>query len=403
MPDLCELIESLGPAGFYRRVCGLLDEKTLVPEDFSLRRLAEACGVLPELGRLNALAERTGDGPPDLLLREDRLEENAAGATTQLFRVVTGELVGRKVIDGYGRTDGLIADRLVTVLPSRTRGQRLAGFTALAGPTEVPENAEYEESTFGEKFVTAEEAKRGRILSITEELIGFDQTGEVLRRASALGESLRQDRERAVVRAVVDRADRPVYRPGGVGTPLFPADGSHRNRIGPGNTTSPDHADAVPLTDAAGVEAALAYRATQVLDDRVDGQRRPVVAPARQLLVPEALSATARSIVGATEVSRERTAGGKTVRTTGGNPVSNLEVLSSPFLDETGGSAGTTWYLGDFPRQFVWTEIWPVQTFLQRSDGPAAFDRDVALRVKARYFGGVTCTDTAFVTRVAGV
>lgn len=60
------------------------------------------------------------------------------------------------------------------------------------------------------------------------------------------------------------------------------------------------------------------------------------------------------------------------------------------------------WYLGDFKKQFVWTEIWPVQTFLQQSDSEAAFDRDVVLRVKVRYFGGVSAVDTAFVTKVDG-
>ena len=104
-------------------------------------------------------------------------------------------------------------------------------------------------------------------------------------------------------------------------------------------------------------------------------------------------------MVEATEV--RRTAADGTV-TVSGNPHRRLEVLSSPFLDELGEAGRRDWYLGDFKRQFVWTEVWPVQTFLQRSDGPAAFERDVALRVKARYFGGVSATDTAFVTKVVG-
>ena len=73
-----------------------------------------------------------------------------------------------------------------------------------------------------------------------------------------------------------------------------------------------------------------------------------------------------------------------------------------PFVDEQGGDAKADWYIGDFQRQFVWTEIWPVQTFLQRSESSAAFERDVVLRVKARYFGGISAVDTAFVTKVSG-
>lgn len=228
------------------------------------------------------------------------------------------------------------------------------------------------------------------------------QTGEINRRARQLGFYLRQERERTIVRAVTD-ADAAngsyVYRPHGAGTALYASDGSLRNYVGVGNTTSAGFNAAVPLVDWTDVEAVLHYRATQVVDDRVDGTARPIVVPARQLLVPEALRGTARGIVHATEVSVET--GGNRRRLA--NPLQgDLEVLSSPFLDEQGGTASQDWYLGDFKRQFVWTEIWPVQTFLQRADGPAAFERDVVLRVKVRYFGGVSAVDTAFVTKVDG-
>ena len=85
------------------------------------------------------------------------------------------------------------------------------------------------------------------------------------------------------------------------------------------------------------------------------------------------------------------------------NPVGGLlEVLSSPFIDEQGGQAVNDWFVGDFRRQFVWTEIWPVQTFLQKSESESAFERDVVLRVKVRYYGGVSAVDTVFVTKVDG-
>ena len=218
----------------------------------------------------------------------------------------------------------------------------------------------------------------------------------------ALGYYLRQERERTIVRAVTDAdgaSGKYVFRPSGQGALLYKTDGSHRNYVGSGNTTSPDFAVAIPLTDWTDIEEVLHYRATQVKDDRMDGTQRPIVAPAKQILVPEALRGTARSIVSSTEI-RMATAEGETQVA---NPVHNmLDVLSSPFIDEQGGAAATNWYLGDFKKQFVWTEIWPVQTFLQQSESAAAFDRDVVLRVKARYFGGVSAVDTAFVTKVAG-
>ena len=38
----------------------------------------------------------------------------------------------------------------------------------------------------------------------------------------------------------------------------------------------------------------------------------------------------------------------------------------------------------------------------KQADSEAAFDRDVVLRVTARYFGGISAVDTVFVTKVAG-
>jgi hypothetical protein len=393
--SLRELIESHGAAGFYRKVCELLNEKAIGVDDFSYYELADACGVLPRLCSLRGAAVQ--EGP-----LEGVLSESNPGVGTNLFQVVTGELIGRKVIEGYENDAGFIGDRLVMVIPSRLRNTKIAGFRALAGPTEVAEGHPYEESTFEEKYVTTLESKQGRILSISEELIGFDQAGEINRRAMTLGYYLRQERERTIVRAVTDAdagSGKYVYRPSGTGETLYAGDGSNRNYVGSGNTTSPGFNAAVPLVDWTDVEEVLQYRATEVRDDRIDGTSRPIVAPARQILVPEALRGTARSIVHATEISVTSAAGESRMA----NPLhGTLEVLSSPFIDEQGGAALADWYVGDFRRQFVWTEIWPVQTLLQRADSEAAFERDVVLRVKARYYGGISAVDTAFVTKVDG-
>jgi len=393
--NLSTLVESLGAEGFYHKICSLLNEKELSVDDFSYYELADACGVLP---RLRSLRESvTPEGAVTALLRE-----SSPGVGTNLFQVVTGELIGRKVIEGYEDSSGFIGDKLVSVMPSRLRNQKIAGFTALAGPSEVAEGHPYEESTFEEKYVTTEESKQGRILSINEELIAFDQTGEINRRAMALGHYLRQERERTIVRAVIDAdsgAGKYVYRPNGSGEALYVSDGSHRNYIGVGNTTSSGFDAAVPLIDWTDIDTALSYRATEVKDDRIDGTPRPIVMPVKQMLVPEALRGTALSIINSTDV----TVIANDQETRFANPVKGLvEVLSSPFVDEVGGAALQDWYIGDFQKQFVWTEIWPVQTFLQQNDSDAAFERDVVMRVKVRYYGGISAVDTVHVTKVDG-
>jgi len=393
--NMRDLVESLGSEGFYHKVCQLLNEGEIQVDDISYHELAGACGVLP---RLRSLREGSG-GQGNIT---GMLRESGPGLNSNLFQVVSGELIGRKVIEGYEDTAGFIGDKLVTVLASRVRNQKIAGFTALAGPTEVHEGHPYEESQFDEKYVTTSESKQGRILSIQEELIAFDQSGEINRRAMALGYYLRQERERAIIRGVTDAdagSGKYVYRPNGTGKTLYNTNGSNQNWVGSGNTTSSGFNAAVPLADWKDIEKVLHYRATEVKDDRVDGTRRPIVMPVKHLLVPESLRGTALSIVNATEV-RGTNGDQETILA---NPIQGLvEVLSSPFIDEQGGEAAHDWYLGDFGRQFVWTEIWPVQTFLQRSESEAAFERDVVLRVKVRYFGGISAVDSVYVTKVDG-
>ncbi|MCH7687119.1 MAG: hypothetical protein IH899_10635 [Planctomycetes bacterium] len=106
------LVETLGAEGFYHKVCSLLNEKQLSVDDFSYYELAEACGVLPQLRRLREFV------PPAENITH-ALRESNPGVGTNLFQVVTGELIGRKVIEGYEDDSGFIGDSLVSVMPSR--------------------------------------------------------------------------------------------------------------------------------------------------------------------------------------------------------------------------------------------------------------------------------------------
>jgi len=92
--SLHSLIESLGAEGFYHKICTLLNEQKLSVDDFSYHELAEACGVLPRLRQMREMA-------PPVENISGALRESNPGVGTNLFQVVTGELIGRKVIEGY--------------------------------------------------------------------------------------------------------------------------------------------------------------------------------------------------------------------------------------------------------------------------------------------------------------
>lgn len=394
-PDLRQMVEAEPPINFYRRVCGLLNEKKLAPEDIDYRELAEACGVL---GNLRGLGEGLHSGTAERLLGES----GGSSVNSGLFAVTAGELIARVMIATFENDDDWIGHKLVEeVGGGGVRGGRLAGFTALGEALDVQEGADYEATTFEEKYVTSKEAKKGRILEVTEELLSFGARGEINRRARALAYYVRQTKERTIVRGVIDAdgiaTGAYVYRPSGTGELLYATNGSNKNWIGVGGT-APYNA-AVPLNDHTDIDHAFKYRATQITDDRVDGTPRPITSRPKQVLVAEALRSTARSIVNTTEV--ETTVGGVTRKER--NPHSDLEVLSSPFIDEAGGEHANDWYLGNFRKQFVWVDLWPFQTFLQRGQDTArGFDADVVLRVKCRYYGGVSATATEHVTKIDG-
>ena len=114
----------------------------------------------------------------------------------------------------------------------------------------------------------------------------------------------------------------------------------------------------------------------------------PLYVEPTALLVPVALRGTANHIVKSTEFEKD----GMTV----GNSYSHLAALASPYLDA---QSATTLYVGDFKRQFVWHEVWPVQVLRARQDSDHAFERDIVARFKARYLGGIAALDYRYVMK----
>jgi hypothetical protein len=393
--DLRQLRQSMGPRGFFECIQNLLQSGELAPADFSLRQLWEAC-VGPTGQTLPTFAARQRVYVADPAQLDETLSEADLG--TNLFQTVTGALIARRVMDAYQQTEAMIGDRLVSVERSSLRNEKIPGFTALQGPREVKEGMPYEEASFGDKFVSTVESKKGRLLSITEEAVHFDQTNELLRRAARLGEATRLEREKAIVRGAIDADydatnETGVYRPGGTLQELYPTDGSLVNVLGPNSTISGFN-DSYPLVDWTSLAKPLQFHATQVRDDRHAPETgEPIAWNPRILLVPKALEIRALQIVSATLVPAN--SDGSALA---GNPLRGaFTVLSSPYLDQV---SVKEWFLGDFPRQFLWKEIWPVQVFRQTPPEGEGFDRDVIARFKVRYYGGINALDHRFVLKM---
>ena len=87
--------------------------------------------------------------------------------------------------------------------------------------------------------------------------------------------------------------------------------------------------------------------------------------------------------------------------------VPGIRSLASPFLDAAEGADqwadASDWLLGDFKRQFVYKEIWPLQTLRQAAGNEEDFRRDIVALFKVREYGDVNAIDHRWVVQVNAV
>ncbi len=338
-----------------------LDSRKVKPESFSLRRLWEQT-VGPIEQTLDRFIQESGFVAP--------LQESV---DTTAFHVITGEVIAQKIMDAYQSREG-VADKLVHVVPSNFRTENVVGFTALESLREVAEGMPYEESGFGEKYVQIDNTKYGRILSITEEAIQFDQTGQLLARASQFGVKARMKRERIIQEGVIDAnysaGVSGVYKPSGTVTQLYSTTNGNLNT------------SAGTLNDT---NLATAYAALRSMTD----EEGDFIMPSSQMILMchPAVFKTARVYANSTLIPGS----------------SNNDVnfwkgmflpVENPYIPEQ-----TTWFLGDFAAQFRWQEVWPLQVMRAIAGNDFDFQRDIRAAFKVRFFGGVGATDYRFVQK----
>lgn len=409
--DVRQIAESVGPARWLKLQAQLLglrpngsvrvgrDGKSILnesvefngkkvprfhPSDFSIRALFEGL-----VGPVDECLAHAHDGLGYQEIPVDLQEAVSTGS----FPSAVGQLIATMVIEGYEDTTGFIGDQLVSPMPSNLRDERIVGFTTLQGPKEVIEGDAYEDSTFSDKFVGSRQTKRGRLLSITEEAVVHDQTGQVLERARTLGEMAQQERERRIVRAVInaDSGD-AVYAPNGTSEQLY-ASGNNNKR-----TTA-------VLADWTDIQETLTHHAANIVDDRETDDNlggQPIVWVPKILLTAVELAGTAARIVAATE-SRGPTAAEQMLSQSVLRMIvpGGLTALSSAFIDvATDGDQwddASDWFLGDFKKQFKEKIIWPLQTFRAPAQNEEQFTRDIIARFKVRSYGDVIAVDERWV------
>lgn len=355
------------------------EEKGLSLEDVSLKELYEGfCGENLNIHQRSQGFIETKDKD----LKEAYVKSSA-------FTNITGELISKMIINAY-KSLSKIGDKLTSKYKTRLRYERLPGFIGSEAPQTVNEGDAYPESGISDKYTELGEAeKKGRIISLTEEAIYFDQTGILIERAKGIGEKCALDREKKILRAIlgIDNA----YFPSGVSTALYQA--------------TPYRVTSNALVDWTDIEKCELDGFSAMVDDSPN--RDEIIVTPNVVLVPSALKRTAQRILNATEVTHGDFDDVDSVKTRGTNPVKNdYQIVSSVLIHALQVTAGTTpsiaksnWWMGDFSKQFKWKEIFPLQTFRAIEDSNLKFERDVVSRFKVRYYGNPFVIDNKYVVK----
>lgn len=344
-----------------------LREGHLKPSDFSLRELfqyvvSDGFELLEELN-------------PNRPNRMSLLEAGTA-VDTSAFSNITGQIVYTRVMEDY-MAPGYIGESLVENIPTSFDGEKIPGITDLGDVVqEIKESERYPTAGVSEFWIeTPQTKKRGIIVPVTKEAIFFDRTGDVLRKAGAVGEAMRISKEKRILDTVLGITT--SYRRNG-GTAQATYGDSHTN--GDFDNLAASNA----LVDWTDIEAALL-----VFDGLTNPDTgEPIMVMPTQIIVPSALFFTAKRIVSATEIregsgaafAADPTDNIQTV-TISGNPIGNLEILSNPYVKARTSSA-STWFIGEFRKAFAYMENWPMTVTEAPVNSEDEFHRDVVAQWK---------------------
>jgi hypothetical protein len=330
---LKETVESIGVQATGQLIREMFNEKKAKPEDFSIKEIHES-------------------------------------VNSSDFPVIAGELISSKVIEGYKSTTH-VSQELFTIVPSKVQQDKLVRWKSAMGPDRVLEGTPYNDSTLGEAFYQPLPSEKwGRILSITEEAIYFDQTGNILTAAHDLGRQTGNEKEKNVLNGVQDLGtwSGRIYRPGNVDTALFSA--------AIGNTLTAAFGEA-------GLEALL-----KAQDALVDDEGYYISFEPGQMigLFPAELWVNAVQMVESTLVP-EGTEGAK-------NIFKNMFIpYRSPYVSN---ASASTWYIGNPKTCFNWMQVWPLETFSMGKQTDDAFTRDISYKFKVREYGVLTAVRPQF-------
>jgi hypothetical protein len=297
---------------------------------------------------------------------------------SKAFPVLTKSLLSKIVIDAYNAHPRVWRD-LVTTYPSSLRLDTIPGAYLTQNMKKLAEGEPYpHNANIQEKFVTVGTQKYGVILDITEEMIKHDQSGLVILRAQAMGETAAKQQEMIIMKSILDYDGYKVYYPGGTQSDLYQNAGAEPH--------TQDNLITNALSDWTDIDAARL-----LLKDMTDENGDPIDPMATTMLVPNALYTKARMLISNTvlpDASNNEM-----------NPFAgSYKIVETPYM-----SSITEWYLGDFKKQFGWKEVMPLEVMTRDGSQGDGWERDVKYQFKVRMNGQAFAKDYKYVIKSTGV
>lgn len=358
-----------------------LGERSIRPEQFSIRELAEAIigpswkvlcddsqrGQFAAVQRARALVESGFPGDRKALLESTGVGiDPTAFLDINAFTSVVGGLIEVKILEAFQNPE-LIADRLAPAERTKLNGQKVIGLMPIgdAGRKRLPGET-HTRVQFGERYVTTPETRENALaIDVNKEAVFFDLTGDILNMATTVGEALAYRKELEVINTII----------GGVNT--FNWNGTAYNTYQTSKTLGFTNSITNQLIDWESLQADLLQFSRQ---EDPDTAKRILIRPNTLLVNPGKLM-TATLITGANSMER-RTAPGATqssavtlsVAQGAPNPYAGqFDIVTSPLLEQqclastaNGGlnlnlsDATNTWWMMESGKAFKYMQNYPL-------------------------------------------
>jgi len=324
------------------------------------------------------------------------------------FAAITGQILITTVQEKY-KLASFIGDQLVSTIPA---GQNLSTeiipwlSDISPSPEVVQPGMPYPQTQFSGNYVRLPAIEKvGRICAITAEMIYSDKTSQALASAESVGTYCGLVREERILNTVLGLTGSYVY---GTAAGAEATLNTYSTTAQAGMTFGfINKVASYSLSNFASINTLeqLFYQ----MKDPNTGKPIDIFGPGMQMLVMPFQKYTASRILNPQTVTKNGpfATSGDVEQLESPNPLdTNYGLLTSAHarnLLVTSGIAASTAdkyvYLGNFKKAFVWREAKPMEVVQAPANNWAEFNQDIAVAIKASWWGSAGVTDPRYVVQ----